>query len=762
MAKKKPATSRRPRAPRSAFPPYLSKLDPTLHLAVARAEAEPPPLPTREALPAAGILRPTVSGLPVGTLSLSAQMVPASVAVLEREDKVPVLVEVRRVDLAPVDKAVRDLGGIATPVSETTLLVQTPRKKLAELAGLDAVRYVEASHRLRPLCDLAHVSARLLDENLRPRVPQTGKGVLIGIVDSGIDAGHPAFKKEDQTRIVRYFDQLTNTGYTQEQIQAGNAVNSPDTIGHGTHVAGIAAGNGGGSPAQRYRGVALEADLAVVKTTFESDKIVAGVKYLFDLAAQRHQPCVVNLSLGGHVGGHDGSTLMERTIDQLSGPGRIVVASAGNEGRDPIHASTVLPVGGAEPARWTANLSLQPRLVQGQMLGLLRLEVWHLQEDALTVRLRAPNGELFEAPPQGTKETDRQVFFVAASDQMAPYSGDHVTTFTILAVAQAEWLGGWSVVVEEANVGRAQVGAVHAWIADRDMGGFTTGQTFSHLVGMPATAFSVIAVASYATRDQWKSRDPQMPSVAPQGIVLENISYFSSPGPTRDGDNKPEVAAPGQWLISALSGTADPQHVPEWTRLPNIPYAAMQGTSMAAPYVTGALALLLEKDHTIDWAEAKRRLIKSARLDRQTGNAWNQRWGYGKINVERLLTIDPVDHPRMGNGSRPWHMSCSQLSGSLLPLSLTRSLPMSLPKLADIYRQQGPDTGGSVAVHVSLRTARADEKALAHLAGLGLTVQTVVGNHLTGVIPADRLAELRHDTLVAAVEPTTTLRPHGE
>jgi subtilisin family serine protease len=332
---------------------------------------------------------------------------------------------------------------------------------------------------------------------------------------------------------------------------------------------------------------------------------------------------------------------MERTIDQLSGPGRLVVASAGNEGRDPIHALANLPVGSATPARWTANFALQPRFIQGQRLGLLRVQVWHLREDNLTVRLRAPNGELFDAPPQGEKPADRQVFFVSASHQIAPYSGDHVTTFTVITVDDPQWLGGWSLVVEETAVGGARVGSAHAWISDRAMGGFTTGQTATHLIGMPATAYSVIAVAAYATRDQWPSRDPQQPTMQPQGIVLEDISYFSSPGPTRDGDNKPEIAAPGQWLISALSSRADPREVPLWTQLPKIPYAAMQGTSMAAPYVTGALALLLEKDRTIDWAEAKRRLVKSARLDQRTRNCWNQRWGYGKIDVERLLAIDP-------------------------------------------------------------------------------------------------------------------------
>ena len=81
--------------------------------------------------------------------------------------------------------------------------------------------------------------------------------------------------------------------------------------------------------------------------------------------------------------------------------------------------------------------------------------------------------------------------------------------------------------------------------------------------------------------------------------------------------------------------------MPLWIRLPKIPYGALQGTSMSAPYVTGSLALLLQKDPTVDWAEAKRRLILSTRQDPFTTPCWNERWGYGKLDVDRLLRMEP-------------------------------------------------------------------------------------------------------------------------
>jgi hypothetical protein len=297
------------------------------------------------------------------------------------------------------------------------------------------------------------------------------------------------------------------------------------------------------------------------------------------------------------------------------------------------------------PARWVSKFSLNKQeLAPGELGGLLRVQVWHQREDSIVIRLRAPNGEFFQPPLNGNIEVDRSVFVVQASHQIAVYSGDNVTTFLVLTAPTQQWLSGWSIVAEEDRSGGksgVEVGAIHAWIQDRDMGGFTTGQVQSYLVGMPGTAYSAITVGSYATRNQWSSVDPGQSNVVLDAVNLEDISYFSSMGPARDGDTKPEICAPGQWLISALSSTAAQDHVPDWTRLPGAQYAAMQGTSMSAPYVTGALALLLEKDGTIDWAEAKRRLIKSARQDGFTAPCWNPRWGYGKLDIERLLTIEP-------------------------------------------------------------------------------------------------------------------------
>jgi subtilisin family serine protease len=643
--KKSVKATQRPAAAAAAAPAsptsYLQKLDPLLRLGAARARLE-----TREPLAAApGAVRArpsSLSELSVGMRSLGSRMSAKGVARLAQSDLVAVLIDCA--EMGPIHENVDAWGGSCARVSATTMVARVPRTELESLARLAPVRYVEASTRLKLHLDQAHVSSGLVRSGARS-VPQTGAGVIVGVVDTGIDATHPAFRSGGKTRIVDYLDQYLDKELDATQIDAGEADASTDTVGHGTHVAGIAAGNGGGSPGGALRGVAYEADLVVVKSTLETADILSGIAHVFDVANERGQPAVVNCSFGGHVGGHDGSTIIERTIDQLSGPGRIVVVSAGNEGGDPIHAHTVLRGDGATPARWEARLALNARTVEGQSgpveLGILLLQVWQQREDALRIRLRSPSGILLDPPEDGTQEHDFGSFFVNASRQVHPYSGDPFVTFEIITLPQSQWLTGWTLAVEEESAGSSRVGAVHAWISDGSEGSFTSGATFECLVGMPATSYSAVSVASYVTRNEWTSRDPANPTIEIGSLDLESLSSFTSRGPTRDGQNKPEVAAPGEWILAPLSKSAELSELPLFTRAAEIDYAALRGTSMSAPYVTGSLALLLQKDASVDWAEAKRRIIKSTRQDVHTGVCWNRDWGYGKLDVERLLTIEP-------------------------------------------------------------------------------------------------------------------------
>jgi subtilisin family serine protease len=241
----------------NAIDPMVSKLDPLLILGAMATGRER----TSKSKGAKGL----APAMDFGVCSLTAQMGPKAFESFQKEELVPVLVDAN--DSSQIEKKVAQWSGRSKPISATTLAVQVPRTKLGDLARLAAVRYVEASHRLKPHCDLAHVSTGLIQAGQRS-VSQAGAGVLVGVVDTGIDASHRAFWAGSQSRIVDYLDQTSGKHYTQADITADAARDSSDEVGHGTHVAGMAAGNGGGSTGLRFAGVAPKADLAVVKTTF--------------------------------------------------------------------------------------------------------------------------------------------------------------------------------------------------------------------------------------------------------------------------------------------------------------------------------------------------------------------------------------------------------------------------------------------------------------------------------------------------------------
>ncbi|MDE6308221.1 MAG: S8 family serine peptidase, partial [Bacteroidales bacterium] len=250
-----------------------------------------------------------------------------------------------------MEPALQEAGALGFKVQTKLKTICTgliPVSRLEELAAVEGVRQVQTGQRARLNMDESRKATRvdrLQDSNalVAPDVPSfRGEGVIIGVVDGGMEYVHPNFYDPDDAeklRVKRVWAQLDKSGTPPEGYDYGveyadeaaieKAKYSKDNQTHCTHVTGIAAGTGCGTA---YKGVAPKADLVVVPSTLTTEDVLDGVNYIRTYAQAEGKPCVVNLSLGVQVGPHDGTSAFDRALDEMKAPGFVVVGAAGNEG----------------------------------------------------------------------------------------------------------------------------------------------------------------------------------------------------------------------------------------------------------------------------------------------------------------------------------------------------------------------------------------------------------------------------------------------
>ncbi len=493
-----------------------------------------------------------------------------------------------------------------------------------------------------------------------------GSGVLIGIVDTGIDLAHADFRRADgTTRVLALWDQTSSAGippdafdygteWSASEIDAGTAI-SVDVSGHGTHVAGIAAGNGragvAGLDALRYVGVAPQASLCVVKVDFSGPRgassadVVDAVAYVFAKAATLGMPAVVNLSLGTQEGPHDGTSPLDEMLEAMAGPGRIIVAAAGNEGAVRVHGRADIPTGGTSELTFFVP-GYTPNA--GPENDLVRLSAWHERADSISATVVTPGGAILgpvgpggtsfatadghvtvclgDCTMQGLPAAEISILLLDSLDTAPPRSGTWKLRFTRIAAGGSGRLDAY---VAEQALGTGAPSVV--WV----QGAVTDGTIRS-----PATSDSVIAVGAHTTKPCWTSMDGST-SCAGAPSSLGQLAFFSSRGPRRDGVLKPDLSAPGFAVVSARSATVA---IDPWDTVPGEAHASMFGTSMATPAAAGAAALLLARS---GWASAgptqvRDHLRATARADGFTGDTPNNSWGYGKLDILSLLSMSPT------------------------------------------------------------------------------------------------------------------------
>jgi len=494
-----------------------------------------------------------------------------------------------------------------------------------------------------------------------------GAGVLVGDVDTGVDYGHGDFDDAaGNTRLVGIWDQTDTVGpnpgafaYGSEWTVAdinSNLAREVDTNGHGTHVLSTAGGDGsqtgGAVPAYTYVGMAPRADLIMVKTTSYTTTILDGVNYIFQRATALGKNAAVNLSLGSQYGPHDGTSAFESGLNALSGPGRIISKSAGNDRGTNIHARMIVPVAGD-----SAKLTVSGGTTNGRLLAI---DGYYPALDNMNVTIRTP-GNLFIGPitlgtanaayPGATTGVNGRVYIENGLSLTA--LGDREVYIELMSqgTGTGSITGVWTFYFTPVTLGGT--GRVDMWryyVSTTSLGAtFTLKNTNDYLCGEPGNADSVITTASWTSKRYWYDCAGHYLNYT-GAVNPGNLSPYSSPGPTRDGRQKPDIAAPGSVIGAALT-----QDISTTCPTGNSSYLAdnqqhqmMQGTSMAAPHVAGAAALIMQKYGAVSPSFVKQFLKSRAIVDTYTGAVWNGDWGNGKLWLGDML--DPTVTVTYPNG----------------------------------------------------------------------------------------------------------------
>ena len=451
----------------------------------------------------------------------------------------------------------------------------------------------------------------------------TGKGVLVAVIDSGIDYFHPDFRNPDgTTRIGLLADQDRDRIYTREEINAAletgsrtsalALVPSTDPSGHGTAVAAIAAGNGREGNGV-YRGVAYESELMVVKLgTPLTDSFPRTTQLMkaLDLVVRRAQdmnrPLAVNISFGNTYGSHDGTSLLETFINDMSGIGRnVIVAGTGNEGTGAGHRAGSLVMGQEE----NAQLSIAPYETG------MGVQLWKSYVDQFSIRLVTPSGEIIgpidsRLGPQELRYGGTQILIYYGKP--SPFSRAQEVYFDFLPVRDYLDSGIWTF---RLTPERIVTGRYDMWLPSRGI--LNPSTRFLRPVPettltIPSTASNVISVGAYD--DSYRA-----------------YADFSGRGFTRQtGQVKPDLAAPGVDIVAARRGGG---------------YEAVTGTSFAAPFVTGSAALLMQwgilqgNDPFLYGEKVKAYFTRGAR-HLPGYDVWpNERLGYGTLCVRDSLPL---------------------------------------------------------------------------------------------------------------------------
>ncbi len=487
---------------------------------------------------------------------------------------------------------------------------------LTRLAEIPEIEYIEKPKRLY-FARTAGKRASCMTPVQRLPLNLTGRGILVAMLDSGVDYRHPEFLNPDgTTRIRALWDQSVQgnppegyylgTEFTSEQINEAleNEDNPPisvDISGHGTGVLGIAAGN---------QGVAYESELLVVKLGNPREEgfprtteLMQGLDYVIRKALEYQMPVAVNISFGNTYGSHTGTSLLETYISDVSNLGKSVICvGSGNEGAGTGHTSGILQEGAIQNVEFVVA-SYEPTL---------NLQIWKNYVDRFAISLIHPNGNVIgplypnlSAQRYRIGNTEILVYY----GEPSPYSVEQEIYVEFIPAGDYIDSGVWNIQLVPEQIVE---GTYRMWFPSRAAIGSATRflrPQESNTLTIPSTAAQVVTVGAY-------------------DAATDAYADFSGRGIAGDGSQKPDLVAPGVGIR---------------TTAPDGQYQVQNGTSFATPFVTGAAALLMQygitdgNDPYLYGEKVKAYLRRGAQPLPAFREYPNPVVGYGKLCVEESL-----------------------------------------------------------------------------------------------------------------------------
>ncbi len=564
---------------------------------------------------------------------------------------------------------IKDLEGEVKLQLGEIITAKVALEDLETISAQEDVVYIEAAKPVQPKLDFAmqeidgfavHAGEEL--DNI-----YTGAGAVIGIVDTGVDYDHADFLDEQgNTRVISIWNQRQQNGRGPSEINNSYGMECDtdsilegtcyvnDTGGHGTHVTGIAA-----SSDPIYTGVAPDASIisVIYKSELQIDdsyavplfstSICEAAYYVFEKAKVLEMPAVVNLSLGTHLGAHDGSSLFEECLDELveGTSGRAIVAAAGNENSESQYYT------GLHAGYTVSSLSATNFEIKNFNAGrVFYIDIWGAPGSELSFGLALKKGksnqvlgssEMVEpgAALEGDFERGGILYQINASQTQSPLNNKPHVGVTIVFDDTFDKPDQYSF-----DLLVSGQGSFDAWLypdKPSDIINFTSytdssGLEWSYVPGdrqmsvaIPSTAKNVISVGAYTTKNVW--------DCCTIDYEIGDILEFSSVGPTANPSFtgvKPEITAPGAMIAASKSAqavieqglvTSDQRHY------------LMAGSSMAAPFVSGTIALMFSANPDLTYEDVENYLTETAYVDDKVGEAPNPVWGYGKLDVLKAV-----------------------------------------------------------------------------------------------------------------------------